>query len=150
MRDTAMPTLAYTPVSTPSQIRHIRQINHPSDISQPQHQARDAALTLDASGFITHCTAAAAALLGQSAERLAGQAVGAVIHKLPLGALTPGYNLAFAMFTGTQGRWLERLALLPDGRQLPVAVALACERLHGKRHIRLGLRPLALASVAVC
>lgn len=149
MYETAMPTRAYASVGAPSNISqsHTDARHHLSPPSQP---ARDAALTLDAAGVITHCTAAAAVLLGQSAERLAGQAVGAVIHKLPLGALTPGYNLAFAMFTGAQGRWLERLALLPDGRQLPMAVALACERLQGKRCITLGLRPLPVDSVAAC
>ena len=142
MSETALETRAFAPVQLPTNVHPTPSpYTHPHSPANPP--ARDAALTLDICGFITHCSAAAAVLLGQSAERLTGQAVGLVIHKLPLGALTPGYNLAFAIFNSTQGLWLKRQVMLPNGGLRPMEVSLSRARVNGKHSITLGLRPLS-------
>ena len=151
MSETALETRAFAPVQQTSNVHPTSSPSTHSPSPPSPHSpdntatppARDAALTLDICGFITHCSAAAAVLLGQSAERLAGQAVGLVIHKLPLGALTPGYNLAFTTFNSAQGLWLKRQVLLPEGGLRPMEVSLASARVDGKHCITLGLRPLS-------
>ena len=147
MSETALETRVFAPVQQTSNVHPTSSpsahtpTHNPANTATPP--ARDAALTLDICGFITHCSAAAAVLLGQSAERLAGQAVGLVIHKLPLGALTPGYNLAFTTFNSAPGLWLKRQVLLPEGGLRPMEVSLASARVDGKHCITLGLRPLS-------
>ena len=145
MSETALETRVFAPVQQPSNVYTTSSPSaHPhSPDNTATPPARDAALTLDICGFITHCSAAAAVLLCQSAERLTGQAVGLVIHKLPLGALTPGYNLAFTTFNSAQGLWLKRQVLLPEGGLRPMEVSLASARVDGKHCITLGLRPLS-------
>ena len=156
MSETALETRAFAPVQQPSNVYPTSSpsahLSSPHDPLSPANiattPARDAALKLDICGFITYCSAAAAVLLGQSAERLTGQAVGRVIHKLPLGALTPGYNLAFTTFNSAQGLWLKRQVMLPGGGLRPMEVSLASARVDGKHCITLGLRPVAPAGAA--
>lgn len=101
---------------------------------------RDAALTADAQGVITDYSLAAAHLLGRSAESLTGKPLNQLIHQLPFGPNTPGYNLAYAIFHGVDSRWQRHTSVAPDGRVIAVDVALASVMMNGKRAIKLTLK----------
>jgi hypothetical protein len=111
---------------------------------------RDAALTADAHGCITDYSLAAAHLLGRGTENLAGQALTQVIAQLPFGADTPGYNLAYTVFHGADGRWQRHTTLTPDGRVIPVDVALASVMMNGNRAIKLTLKAADSGQQAHC
>lgn len=111
---------------------------------------RDAALTADAHGYITDYSLAAAHLLGRSAENLTGKPLWQLIHQLPFGQNTPGYNLAYAVFHGADGRWQRHTTIAPDGQVTSIDVAMASVMMNGSRAIKLTLKAAELGQQAHC
>jgi hypothetical protein len=109
-------------------------------VHEPHANSTRADLTVDMTGNITGCSAAAALLLDSPSQTLKGCAVKAVILHLPLSPTTPGYNLAYAVFHGTSGLWQRRTALASDGRKIFIEVAFSNVTIEGERFITLALR----------
>ncbi len=100
-----------------------------------------AALIIDAAGCITDCSPAAKELLGRQSESLSGRAVAALIPGLPFAIDTPGYNIAYAVFHAADRQRMRHMALLADGRRLPIDVALGSLTMNGHLCIALTLKP---------
>lgn len=111
---------------------------------------REASLTADAYGHVTEYSPAAARLLGRSAENLVGKPLCQLIHQLPFSNNTPGYNLAYAVFHGTDGRWQRHMTIVPTGRMIPLDVALASVMRNGRRAIKLTLKAADSGQQAHC
>jgi PAS domain S-box-containing protein len=102
---------------------------------------QNAELVIDISNRITGCSPAASRLLGQSSERLAGQAIDSLIAELPFSANTPYYNLAYAVFHAANGTSLSRTASTADGAEIAVDITFSSTVMNGRRLITLNLAP---------
>lgn len=106
--------------------------------------AREASLVMDIRGCIVDCNLDASELLGQTAESLAGQSIGAFLPDLPFSPQTPGKNLAYVGLNLAIDRWKPHTALTPIGIPIAVEITLHILKRRGKCFIALGLRqPLA-------
>jgi hypothetical protein len=101
----------------------------------------DESLVVDGVGRIERCSPNVTALLGWPAGALVGLSVSAIFPELPFAANTPGYNLAYAVFHATEGRWTRRTAVSAQGLKVPVDIALSRATVAGKPCIALRLRP---------
>jgi len=110
---------------------------------------RDATVTIDAHGCITDCSMAGAHLLG-SAENLMGKPLSKFLDHLPFGHNTPGYNLAYAVFHGADGRWQRHTTAARNGQVIGVDVALSSVMMNGNRAIKLTLKAADSGEQAHC
>jgi hypothetical protein len=119
------------------QVAKSRKLDVPR-LSCPMH---DEFLVVDGVGRIERCSPSVTALLGWPAGALVGLSVSAIFPELPFAANTPGYNLAYAVFHATEGRWTRRTALSAQGLKVPVDIALSKVTVAGRPCIALRLRP---------
>jgi hypothetical protein len=117
-----------------------------SDAPRLPCSAHDESLVVDGVGRIERCSPSVTALLGWPAGALVGLPVSAIFPELPFAVNTPGYNLAYAVFHASEGRWTRRTALSAQGLKVPVDVALSKVTVEGRPGIALRLRPPLLLS----
>lgn len=101
-----------------------------------------AIVVLDKHGVVTFSSAAAGALFQASPEQLEGLDMASLLPGLPLKRDTPGFNLAFADFWGSDGIWLDFKGALPNGQRIPLAVSLRKLRVENSYSILLGFQPV--------
>ncbi len=88
------------------------------------------ALVLDKNGAIRFCSTAVARLAGTTAAGLLGRPVRQLLPQLPFNHGTPGYNVAFAMFSATADVAHSLLLSRADGSQMTVDAALSSFRVN--------------------
>jgi PAS domain-containing protein len=107
------------------------------------HIVELATMVLDKSGIIRYCNAAAARLFRADTLELARRHITALIPSLPFNAETPGYNVAYATFWATGGRWRVFGGKDSAGRSVWLHVLLDKLELEGGHQILLNLRQVA-------
>jgi PAS domain-containing protein len=107
------------------------------------HAVELATMVLDKSGIVRYCNAAAARLFRAKTLELARRHITALIPGLPFNAETPGYNVAYATFWATGGRWRLFGGADSEGRSLWLHVLLDKLELEGGHQILLNLRQAA-------
>ncbi len=126
-------------------VNEARTFRHPAGIL---NDAKDHAflapafeLTLDASGIVQRCDAAAAEFFFASPEALIGQHITELIPELPLKSATPAYNVAYATFCAARPVWLWFKGVDSTGCSIRLYVSFAAPKSGGrKRQIVLRLR----------
>lgn len=107
-------------------------------------------LILDTAGKISCADQNLAHLLGVDADGLAGKSVNTVIPDLPFSELTPGYNLAYAIFCGASAAAVRRMARAKNGNGVLVDTVLSGRNINGHRSILLSFRCSRAESGSTC
>lgn len=104
-----------------------------------------ACLGLDAHGDIRTCNSPAAELLGVSGQDLHGRPITALIPALPLRRNTTGYNLAYVGLWYANGARRHLLGVNPEGRALPLEIAVDVLKAGKSISYLVGMQPAAAA-----
>lgn len=97
-------------------------------------------LVLDQNGTIRFCSTAAARLAGTTAAGLVGRPIRHLLPQLPFNHGTPGYNVAFAMFSSTADVVHSLLLSRADGSQMTVDTSLSSFKVNAEHLFCLELR----------
>jgi hypothetical protein len=111
-------------------------------VSTLNYPDSEAVLMVDSTGRIASCSQDAKDLLGGDEAPLEGRLITELIPELPFTPNTPGYNLAFSIFSEAKGGWTRRIALLANGQKMAIDTALSSVKIRYRRHIKLRLSPI--------
>lgn len=103
----------------------------------------EACLGLDADGEIRACNSPAAELLDGSRQDLRGRPITAFIPALPLRRNTTGYNLAYIGLWYANGERRPLIGVRPDGRALPLEIAVNVLKQEKSISYLVGMQPAA-------
>lgn len=97
-------------------------------------------LVLDTNGIIRFCSAAVAWHAGAIAAGLIGRPIKSLLPQLPFNHDTPGYNVAYAMFSFASGVSYTLLLAKVDGSQMTVDASLSSFKINEEHLFCLELR----------